>query len=475
MTLRLRYAAASDVGLLRDGNEDSVYAGPRLLAVADGMGGAAAGEVASSVTIATLAGLDDDAPGLDLISALQVRVEAANRRLADLVRGDDALDGMGTTVTALLHAGQRAGLVHVGDSRAYLLRDGRLSQITHDHTLVQDLVDEGRITAEQAGSHPQRSLLTRVLDGRPVQLDVSVREVRPGDRYLLCTDGLSGVLSDDTIRDALSGPDPQAAVDRLIELALRGGGPDNVTCIVAEVIEDDVDPGLAPVVAGAAADVVEPLQSPDTPAGRAALATGRRSHRRGPHRAAEARAGIAGPSTILPPVGRLRHSRRTLLVAAVLTVALAAGGAGAWAYVRSQYFVWAVGAGSGRMVAIYRGVHGSVAGLSLSSVHSRSLVPIDALPAFERERVQEGISAASLLDAARIVAELTHTACAPNTAVSAGSTGVAPLPATTQTPAAVSPSVRPSPSARPSPSQRPTPRPSPSARPTPVYCSAGTP
>ncbi len=152
MTLALRFAARSHTGLLREGNEDSVYAGPRVLAVADGMGGHAAGEVASAVAIAALAPLDEDVPGSDLLDVLRERAVAANDHLRDMVHGDQGLDGMGTTLTAFLFAGSRLGLIHIGDSRAYLLRDGVLTQITHDHTLVQALVDEGRISEEEASS-----------------------------------------------------------------------------------------------------------------------------------------------------------------------------------------------------------------------------------------------------------------------------------------------------------------------------------
>ena len=255
MTLRLRYAVRSDIGHVREGNEDSAYAGARLVAVADGMGGHAAGEVASSTVIQTLAALDEDPAGGDLLDALSRAVIQANSTLRALSAQDSRYDGMGTTITALLSAGGRLGLIHVGDSRAYLFRDGRLEQLTHDHTLVQDLVDVGRITAEQAKGHPQRSLLTRALDGRDsVHPDVSVREARLGDRHLLCTDGLSSVVSDETIADALRLPDPQAAADRLVELALRGGGPDNVTVVVADVVDETDDSPDSPLVAGAAAE-----------------------------------------------------------------------------------------------------------------------------------------------------------------------------------------------------------------------------
>src|SRR3954462_6582725 len=278
MTLTLRFAARSHTGLLREGNEDSVYAGPRLLAVADGMGGHAAGEVASAVAIAAIAPLDEDAPGPDLLDALLTAAMSANSRLHDMVEGDAALDGMGTTLTAILWGGSRLGLLHIGDSRAYLLRDGELSQITHDHTLVQTLVDAGRISEEEAEGHPQRNVITKVLDGREeLEPDLSVREVRAGDRYLLCSDGLTGpVGSADTLRAALATPDPQEAVDRLVQLALRGGGPDNITVIVADAVESDHPVPADPVVAGAAAESPQsPPPGVDTAAARARTAEGR--------------------------------------------------------------------------------------------------------------------------------------------------------------------------------------------------------
>ncbi|MGI8537548.1 MAG: PP2C family protein-serine/threonine phosphatase, partial [Mycobacteriales bacterium] len=263
MTLALRFAARSHTGLLREGNEDSVYAGPRILAVADGMGGHAAGEVASAVAIAALAPLDEDAPGTDLLDVLRERAVAANEHLRDMVSGDQTLDGMGTTLTALLFAGNRLGMLHIGDSRAYLLREDTLTQITHDHTLVQKLVDEGRISEEEASTHPQRSLITRALDGRDgIDPDLSVREVRAGDRYLLCTDGLTGPVGRvKTLQEALQLASPQEACDRLVQLALRGGGPDNVTVIVADVVDAANLRPTAPVVAGAAADA--PQAPPD--------------------------------------------------------------------------------------------------------------------------------------------------------------------------------------------------------------------
>ncbi|MFC5823343.1 Stp1/IreP family PP2C-type Ser/Thr phosphatase [Nonomuraea insulae] len=239
MTIALRYAARSDVGLLREGNEDSAYASGRLLAVADGMGGHAHGEVASSVAIAAMASLEEAQQGGDLLNTIEAAVRDANRKLHEMVGRDPSLKGMGTTLTAMLWHGTQVALVHVGDSRAYLLRRGELYQITHDHTLVQQLVDDGRITPEEAATHPQRSILLRALDGSgEVDPDLTLREAQVGDRYLLCSDGLSGVVSAETLHATLTNiDDPEEVVRQLIDLANRGGGPDNITCVLADVLE----------------------------------------------------------------------------------------------------------------------------------------------------------------------------------------------------------------------------------------------
>ncbi|GII82894.1 hypothetical protein Ssi03_08840 [Sphaerisporangium siamense] len=236
-TLTLRYAARTDVGLRRQRNEDSVYAGPRLLAVADGMGGHSHGEVASATVIATLSVLDGDPPGSDVLGALGTTIAEADRRLRDMADRDPKLTGMGTTLTAMLWDGRRFALAHIGDSRGYMLRDGYLYQITRDHTLVQSLVDDGQMTAEQAAAHPRRSLLMRALGGSgSVEPDLSMREAYAGDRYLICSDGLSGVVGAAALHETLSaGGDLGVAAQRLIDLAKEGGGPDNISCVVAEV------------------------------------------------------------------------------------------------------------------------------------------------------------------------------------------------------------------------------------------------
>src|SRR5688572_29697618 len=240
MSLTLRYAVRTDPGLVRETNQDSVYAGPRLLAVADGMGGMAAGDLASSVVITKLSELDQDVPTAEMIDVLDRTVVAANKELREGVDANPELRGMGTTLTALLISGRAIAMVHIGDSRAYLLRDGRLRQVTKDHTYVQMLVDEGAITAEEASHHPHRSLVTQVLQGEPIEPNYSVREAVRGDRYLLCSDGLSNVVSMETMAEVLREyHDPEACAERLIDLALRAGGPDNITAIVADLVPSD--------------------------------------------------------------------------------------------------------------------------------------------------------------------------------------------------------------------------------------------
>jgi protein phosphatase len=427
VTLSLRFAALSHVGLLRDGNEDSAYAGPRVLAVADGMGGHAAGEVASAVAIASIASLDEDDPGSDLLDALRESALSANEHLRDMVAGDPGLEGMGTTLTTLLFAGQRLGVLHIGDSRCYLLRDGTLSQITHDHTLVQELVNQGRITEDEATTHPQRSLITRALDGREgIEPDLSVREARPGDRYLLCTDGLTGPVGRiETLQEALGLPDPQEACERLVQLALRGGGPDNVTVVVADVLDRDAAPS-SPVVGGAAAD------SPQVslPAlGESAAARARAAERPAPPPAAAA---VAEPA---PAPRRRRRTGRLLLAAVLALLVLGAAAAGGWAWLGTQYYVGV----DGETVAVFRGVDGSVAGVELAGVERRTDLRVDDLGVVNRSRVERGIVADDRDQADEIVERLLASA-APE----------CPEPTATPTPTA-DPAVAVAPSPAPSP------------------------
>lgn len=239
--LALEWAARTEVGMVRSNNQDSMFAGGRLLAVADGMGGMAAGDVASRLAIEAMAPLDEEFAGSDLLTALRTAVSDANRRIRDEVETDPEKQGMGTTLTAILFSGDRVGLVHIGDSRAYLLRGEDFEQVTRDDTYVQMLVDEGRITLDEASTHPQRSLVSRVLQGQPTDPVYSVVPARAGDRYLLCSDGLSGVLRAETIEEVLREyQDVEECADRLVDLALRAGGPDNITAVVADIVGDDV-------------------------------------------------------------------------------------------------------------------------------------------------------------------------------------------------------------------------------------------
>jgi PPM family protein phosphatase len=417
MPLMLRYVARSDVGLVREGNEDSGYAGPRLLAVADGMGGHAAGEVASSATIEELVNVETvDADG-DPLETLGAAVTAANARIREMVAQDPARQGMGTTLTALFWNGQALALAHIGDSRAYLLRDGEMRQITHDHTFVQTLVDEGRITADEASVHPARSMILRTLQGDAnPELDLELIEVRGGDRILVCSDGLSGIVRDDTLRDTLvANTDLVAAADALVGLALKAGAPDNVTCVVADIVETDVPPladdtAEAFLVGAAAGDLPAP------PSGRTRRRPG--AAMRSLLGSAESRR-AAGTQLAEPgddaeelryapqPPRRYRWLRR----AGIAVVAVLVGWAGlnlADDYVRAQYYI---GDQAGT-VAIFRGVSQEVGPLRLSDVHEVAAgLPVSALPLLVRDRVVETIPASDLSDAEQIVSSLREEAC----------------------------------------------------------------
>jgi PPM family protein phosphatase len=404
MALYLRYAVRSDLGLVRGNNEDSVYAGPRLLAIADGMGGHAAGEVASKIVIGALEPLDDDRPPGDLIGALRDSVVEANHRISDAVERDQELDGMGTTLTALRFAGSQVALVHVGDSRAYLLRGDLLSQITHDDTYVQYLVDSGKLTPDEAKDHPRKSVILRALRGADVEPDVSIREARAGDRYLLCTDGLSDVVSTETILETLRIPDAQECADRLVELALRGGGPDNVTVIVADVVNaapgDVIDD--MPVVAGAFVDPsAADIPGTDSPAERAAHIS----------RPRKAPAQEAAPK---------RRRWRGLVIALVVLLVVGGGLGGTYAWAQTQYYVGRAGS----EVAIYRGVNASFGPLKFSEVYENTDIKLSDLTPSARDQVVSGITARDKGDARRIVSRLQGEAnppCPPNSSASTSS------------------------------------------------------
>lgn len=430
-TLALRYAARSDVGLVRQGNEDSGYAGPQLLMVADGMGGHAAGELASAIAVATVADLDVHPVGPnEVLTSLAVSIDDVGTAISETITEDEELTGMGTTVTGMYWLGGRIAIVHVGDSRAYLLRDGELSQLTHDHTFVQTLVDSGRITEDEAAVHPRRSLLMRALDGiNPVEPDLSVREARVGDRYMLCTDGLSGVVSNDVMLRILGSGEPTGCVGRLVDAALERGAPDNVTVVVADVIEIDGEAtGGAdfPVVVGAAGEPRVRLQlpqvrfpddaqpdpdAPDVPE----LVAG------GPPTAPQP---LIDAEIVVPAAEQVRRDaaaaaekkaarakglRRgiglgaAVLAVAALTVAALAGGR---AWLSNQWYVAINGSAGTGTVAIYQGVQGTLAGIPLSELYFDSELALGTMPFFDQELVSKGIPARDYADAQRIVSEL---------------------------------------------------------------------
>jgi protein phosphatase len=461
VTLVLRYAARSDRGLVRANNEDSVYAGARLLALADGMGGHAAGEVASQLVIAALAHLDDDEPGGDLLGKLDTAVRAGNSAIAAQVEMEPDLEGMGTTLTAILFAGNRLGLVHIGDSRGYLLRDGELTQITKDDTFVQTLVDEGRITPEEAHSHPQRSLIMRALTGHEVEPTLTMREARAGDRYLLCSDGLSDPVSDETIHEALQIPDVAESAYRLIELALRGGGPDNVTVVVADVVDYDYGQ-TQPILAGAVSGEDEQNATlPNTAAGRASAI--------GPRKEVAKRV-VPQVDTVSQP--RRSRWRMVLVIATVVLLVLAGVAVGRW-FIRNNYYV----AEYNGVVSIMRGIQGTLLGISLNepylvgclsdhndlSVVSYTqqqpnchVMKLQDLRAPERAQVQGVIQVGSLDEAEGLLRTLSAKALLP-----------CPPPRATSPPADTS--------GTPEPTVTPLPTPAPTPNPPPATTTPGNP
>ncbi|NMM31553.1 MAG: serine/threonine-protein phosphatase [Cellulomonas sp.] len=414
MSIALRYAARSDVGLVRANNQDSAYAGPHLLVVADGMGGHAGGDVASSVAIAALAPLDGESHGPDdALDELERALEAARDEIVARTEAEPGLAGMGTTVTAILRAGNKLAMVHLGDSRGYLLRDGGLTQVTTDHTFVQHLVNTGKITPEEAEHHPQRSVVMRVLgDFDPdVAPDLSVREARPGDRWLLCSDGLSGFVSGDTIADTLRDVvDVDACADRLVQLALRAGGGDNVTVIVADVIElDNVPDGDGPsmsaaIVGSAATSRNRPTAAVDGPAARASALS---------KQAGAAARTVAGGSSPAVDAGDAnsteeaenadapdpRRRRRRRIVAALVTLvvlaALATGAVLAYRWTQAQHYV-GIDAGT---VAIYQGIPQTIGPIALSTVVEHSNARVSDLSSYVRDRLAQTIQTDSLDDA----------------------------------------------------------------------------
>jgi protein phosphatase len=421
--LRLDYSAISDVGRVRKDNQDSGYAGAHLLAVCDGVGGAARGDVASATVIQQLRALDDKpiAAGGDrgesslsgdvLLTRISDALRGAHDRIAALVDEDPSLGGTSTTATIALFDGARVGIGHVGDSRAYLFRNGEISQLTNDHTFVQGLVDEGRITDLEARVHPHRNIILQAVDGiHDLEPDLFLLELAVGDRLLLCSDGACGVLDDGRLADILSGGSPDYAAVELVRASLEAGSSDNVTCVVADIKDDDaVVEHDAPLMVGAAAELRRRGRGGKSSTGH--LFRGHRAGDTGELEPIAAEILDEVPFAIQadPEIARYapRPPRRlrwlSWLLAALVVVGLVWSGlAVAWSWTQGQYYV---GEEEGRVI-IYRGLDASLPGLDLSEPYERSNVDLTRLSDFDARQVRDGIDAGSLEDARSTVERL---------------------------------------------------------------------
>jgi protein phosphatase len=413
------------------------------------MGGAAAGDLASAVAIDTVRHVDQDTAGKQMLEVLGRAVNAANDRIADLVDSDPALDGMGTTLTGALFDGSELGLAHIGDSRAYRMRDDTLERLTHDHSWVQSLVDDGKISEAEAANHPHRSLLLKVLNGQPANdPDLSLVPVAPGDRLMFCSDGVCGLVDDDEIEAAMRLPTLEAALERLVSEALAEGGIDNITVIVADVVADDGSD--SPVVLGAAGER-------DIPAGNG---TGRLTaaddddldndeNPPGPGPAA-----VDDESRYTPRApGRRRLVRPLIGLLVLLLVAGAALGA-AYAWTRTQFYVGV----AGDQVAIYQGLADAVPIVRLSRVYEIQPLAVTALPPYYAERVRGNIEVPDLDSARATVAELEAYAerCAAEATPTPTPTTPAPTPRPTPAPSGPSATASAVVTTSPSPTAAPT-------------------
>lgn len=435
MTVGYASAVGSHVGMVRSNNQDSGYAGNHLFLVADGMGGHAGGDVASALTTRAIAKLDyfpeaggedpqvpdaEDsvATGLarDPAATAQHLADAllrANRMLRATVGERPELAGLGTTFCGFMTVGDKLALAHIGDSRLYLLRDGKMRQITKDHTFVQRLVDSGRITEEEAKTHPRRSVLMRVLgdvDSSP-DIDTDVLDTRPGDLWLLCSDGLCGYVEEDDIEKILlRRASLQGAVDSLIDKALSFGAPDNVTVVLVETQpgpETSSEPGT-PRFAGSAETETGavPVVDRETNTARLRLMNRRRVIRRAqPVEESHFEPRVDEYLSELIAETKRRNRRRRLLWALGLlgVIAVLLGGiALGYQWTQTRYFVGT----DGETVIIYRGVQQELGSISLYSVAEDTEIPLTALDGLERRQIERTLSAGSLDEARDIVTRL---------------------------------------------------------------------
>jgi PPM family protein phosphatase len=392
---RLVASGGTDVGRVREGNEDALLLRDSVFAVADGMGGHLAGEVASATALEPIERLDGRvfSDATEAATALTEAVVAANATVSKLAEDNPSYRGMGTTLTAVMVEGRRLHVAHVGDSRAYLLRDGQFSQLTDDHTLVQHLVNEGQITREEAATHPQRSIITRAIGVSPeVEVDAMSLDLDPGDQLLLCSDGLTGVVEDTAIAGVLTEEsDADVAVQRLIELANAGGGPDNITVVLLRYEDPDAPAKPKPATT--------PDRAPIHISSRDDTGDGDWAGRLGAY-GALARGGPAdrsGDDQEAPQAGRILARAVTIVVALAVVGGLVVGG-GQFLLSRS-YFVGL----ADREVVIYQGVDASIGPLDLARVVERSELTLEDIPQWYHPSLEAGRTAADLSDARRIV------------------------------------------------------------------------
>lgn len=417
MALALRASGLSHVGVVRSSNQDSAFIGNRLLVMADGMGGHAGGDIASATAVKRIRELD---PDLDRGPAdLEATIFEAQDDIVARVAIEPVLAGMGTTITSLILDSDEFTMAHIGDSRAYRLREGKIEQITTDHTFVQHLIDTGRLAPEDAEKHPQRSVLLRVLGDveGPARLDVSTFPAQAGERWLLCSDGLSGVVDDATLQSTLRDfPDREECAQKLVDLAIAGGGPDNITCIVADVVEiedGDSHPDQSVVLGSAATtEVSSDSDTPDT----AAHPAEHEEETAEVHIASVADvedaedlelAGDQYDEAAEPAADEkerglwARIFRGTLLLFLLLAVVLGALWGG-WKWSQSQWFV----GDEGGKVAIYRGIPQDIGPWTLYDVYEVSEIKVDELEPYFRTRVDETLPANDVEDARRIVTNI---------------------------------------------------------------------
>lgn len=391
MTLALRIVAHSEIGLVRKNNQDSGYASPTLLVVTDGMGGAAAGDLASAVAAQEAARSDHRATeGEEMLERVGGMIARANSKLTELIEEDLELDGMGTTFCGAMFNGSQFGIGHIGDSRGYLLRDGELTQLTHDHSWVQSLLDDGKITAEQAATHPHRSLILKVLNGQvDFEPDLELIDAQVGDRIMFCSDGLSGLVDVATLREFLALEDPGEAIAKLAATANANGGHDNITIVVGDVLpEDEALDAREGVLVGAATEVKVPRTGE--------LALGKGTATKAPQWPASAPGVVVehDASEVARYAPHEPKRRWPGITAMVLAVALVLGGSawGLYAYSTTRYFV----AADDGYVAIYNGLPGSLLGLDLNTLTERTDIPVTDLPRFYQRVVDGTITVASV-------------------------------------------------------------------------------